>query len=205
MNSVALPGGGTSTSLNPFASILTAAQQAGVPLPKTATPLPSLVTASSSLVEAADAHHSVLCKVQSLRAQKDAPHAADASAQQALCKLLHVANTNNRTIVKGQQEIAARVRALKTKECIPIERQHQEEFVSLLRSIFQSGPLLQQLYEDIAWSLSTPEAGAAWENRLEPLLAVVASSQAYEAGLNQQDQLLSRLPAVGMAPGGAPL
>ncbi|GIM14187.1 hypothetical protein Vretimale_17226 [Volvox reticuliferus] len=85
-----------------------------------------------------------------------------------------------------------RVRALKSKECIPVERQHQQDFISLLRAIFESGSTLQQLYEDIAWALNTLEPAASWEDRLQPILAVLASCQAYEACLNQQDQLLAR-------------
>ncbi|GIM14186.1 hypothetical protein Vretimale_17226 [Volvox reticuliferus] len=183
---------GTTSTTNPFASILAASQQTGLPPPRTTPILPSLLNSATNLVDIGNAHHAALCKVQSLRAHKDAPLAADVLTQEALCKLLHTANGNNRIIVKGQQEIAARVRALKSKECIPVERQHQQDFISLLRAIFESGSTLQQLYEDIAWALNTLEPAASWEDRLQPILAVLASCQAYEACLNQQDQLLAR-------------
>ncbi|EFJ49238.1 hypothetical protein VOLCADRAFT_90193 [Volvox carteri f. nagariensis] len=183
---------GPSSTTNPFASILAAAQQNGVTLPRVAPTLPSLLNSATGLVDVGNTHHSALCKVQSLRAHKDAPSAADVLTQETLCKLLHTANSNNRLIVKGQQEIAARVRALKSKECIPVERQHQPDYLALLRAIFDSGSTLQQLYEDIAWGLNTLEPAASWEDRLQPILAVLASCQAYESCLNQQDQLLAR-------------
>jgi hypothetical protein len=73
-----------------------------------------------------------------------------------------------------------------------VERQHQQDFLELVRAIFDGHSTLQQLYEDIAWALNTLEPGASWEDRLQPILAVLDSCQAYEAYLNQQDQLLSQ-------------
>ncbi|KXZ48433.1 hypothetical protein GPECTOR_28g843 [Gonium pectorale] len=186
-------GAGGASALNPFAAIVSAAQQAGVRVPGTNGPLPALVSAASSLVEAADARHSANCTVESLKAHMSVPSAADIVVQRTLAKQLHVANANNRAIVEGQKEIAARVRALKSRECIPVEREFQQDFIALLRAIFQSGPMLQQLYEDVSWAIHTPEPGAAWEDRLQPLLDAISTCQAYEAGLSQQQELLASL------------
>ncbi|GLC43661.1 hypothetical protein PLESTB_000405800 [Pleodorina starrii] len=186
------------STTNPFASILATAQLNGVPLPRAPASLPTQLTAAAGLVDVGNAHHAALCKVQSLRAHKDAPLAADLLTQQALYKLLHTANSNNRHIVTGQQEIAARVRALRSKECIPVERQHQQDFIALLRAVLEGGSTLQQMYEDITWALNTMEPGAAWEDRLQPIVGLLASCHAYEACLSQQDQLLSQSRHTGM-------
>ncbi|PNH05635.1 hypothetical protein TSOC_008128 [Tetrabaena socialis] len=195
------PAGG---GANPFAHILAVAQQTGIALPQPATSVPPLIKSTKSLVGAAEAHAAVLARVQGLRALKGAHSATDVLKQQDLCKLLQLANTNNKAIVLGQQEIAARVRTLKSRECIPVERHQQQQFVALLHAVFQSGPLLRQLYEDIAWAISATDPGSVWEDRLQPLLAALASCLAYEAALMQQEEALARVAPVvaGAAAGG---
>lgn len=102
-----------------------------------------------------------------------------------------------------------RVRALKARECIPVERQHQAAVAALLRAVFAAAPQLQQLYEDVAWALSSAaaEPGAAWEDRLQPLVAAAGACGAYQSGLAAQEALLSKLmeAAAAVAPAGGAL
>ncbi|KAG2422739.1 hypothetical protein HXX76_015825 [Chlamydomonas incerta] len=167
---------------------------------------PAALKAAGDYVQQASEWHDVKCRVDTLQAHRNAPAAASVTTQQALCKQLQTANANFRTIVADQQEIANRVRALKARECIPVERAHQSDVAALLRAVFAAAPQLQQLYEDVAWALSTPasEPGAAWEDRLQPLLAAAGACGAYESGLAAQEALLAKLMEVAAAgPGGA--
>ncbi|KAG2493847.1 hypothetical protein HYH03_008063 [Edaphochlamys debaryana] len=176
------------------------AQQAGLSIPATRgsgsssdASLPPALRAANSLVEAAEAHYAADQKVHALRAHKEAPSATDVVTLRALCKRVGVANANNQEIVLGQKDITARVRALKAREGIPVERAHQAAFAQLLTAIMSSAPELHGLYEDVAWALCTNEPGASWEDRLQPLLAALSTCQAYDAALSQQDAVLERL------------
>ncbi|KAG2447474.1 hypothetical protein HYH02_007402 [Chlamydomonas schloesseri] len=189
------PGPSSSSALNPFSNILALAQQSGLRLPQAPAETPAALRAAADYVQQASEWHDVKCRVDTLQAHRSAPAAASVTTQQALCKQLQTANANFRTIVTDQQEIANRVRALKARECIPVERQHQADVAALLRAVFAAAPQLQQLYEDVAWALSTAasEPGAAWEDRLQPLLAAAGACGAYESGLAAQEALLTKL------------
>ncbi|PNW73172.1 hypothetical protein CHLRE_14g621600v5 [Chlamydomonas reinhardtii] len=203
------PGPGSSSALNPFSNILALAQQSGLRRPHTAAEAPAALRAASDYVLQASEWHDVKCRVDTLQAHRSVPAAASVTTQQALCKQLQTANANFRTIVADQQEIANRVRALKARECIPVERQHQAAVAALLRAVFAAAPQLQQLYEDVAWALSSAaaEPGAAWEDRLQPLVAAAGACGAYQSGLAAQEALLSKLmeAAAAVAPAGGAL